>query len=75
MAEQKSFTLKTKEIIYIIIALLTIATFIGRTAIIANKVEENSKTLDKYNLNLLEYRVDQIDEKVDKILEILNRIE
>jgi hypothetical protein len=62
---------KFKDIIYIFMFLIMIITFFIKDALIKDQVRRNTEMLDKYNLEVIVYKIDDLDEKVDKILEIL----
>ena len=67
--ENKSYI---KDAIYIIVFLLTIGgmflSFSNRFALVEHSVKQNTETLKTNDLNLINYRLNQIDKKVDQIL-------
>ena len=64
-------TRKLKEVISIIIGIIVIGGLIGSQAVINFKVNRNTNTLDTYNLHTMDYRMEEMDKKLNKILDIL----
>lgn len=71
MPEPNSKKLSFRDIVSIIVSLIVIGSFIGAQAVTNSKVNKNTETLEKYNLQLMEYRLNEMDEKLDRIIDIL----
>ena len=69
MTDSKKLPLR--DVISVIVGFILIATFIGSQAVINSKVNRNTDTLDRYNLHTMDYRMNEMDKKLDKILTIL----
>lgn len=61
-----------KDIIYISVFVITILSmfisFSNRFAILEQNTTQNTETLETNDLNLISYRLNDIDKKIDKIL-------
>ena len=64
-------TNKVKDAIPLIVGIIVIGGLIGSQAVINSKVNRNTDTLDTYNLPVMDYRMGEMDKKLDKILVIL----
>jgi len=42
-----------------------------KRALLEDQVERNSEQLDKYNLEIINYRLDEIDNKLEQVLDLL----
>ena len=72
MAEEiKGFIVKTKDVIQLLVGLALIIGIIAKFALMQDQVQRNTKQLDKYSLEIISYRLDDMDEKLDDILKLL----
>ena len=71
MSEKKGIAYY-KDWIYIILFVITIISFVGKASLLSDQVRRNTKAIDEANLKVLVYKIEQINEKVDLILEIID---
>jgi len=59
--------------VWIAIATIVIGSIVD-SALTRSQVERNTKELETYNLSVLSYKMDEMDEKLDKITTLLENL-
>ena len=60
-----------KDWIYIILFVITILSFTGKVTLLNDQVKRNAEIIKEANLKVMIYKLNEIEEKVDKIIEII----
>ena len=61
-----------KDWIYIILFALAIISFTGKMTLMSDQVKRNTQELKNANLEVTIYKLNEIEKKVDKILELID---
>jgi len=75
-SNDKTMTIKKgisyyKDWIYIIIFAITIISFVGKAALLSDQVNRNKAVIEQYNPEILNYRLGEIEKKVNLIYDKL----
>jgi len=60
-----------KDWIYIILFVITILSFTGKVTLLNDQVKRNAEIIKEANLKVMIYKLNEIEEKVDKIIGII----
>lgn len=61
-----------KDWIYIALFVIIMLGYGAKFVLMGDQVQRNTKAIDEANLKVMIYKLEQIEEKVDLILEIIN---
>ena len=67
----KGINITGKDIGFVLTILVMIVGFFVKFEVMKNQVEENTKTLTDHNLELIAYKIDDLDKKMDQAIELL----
>ena len=70
MSEKKGISYY-KDWIYIILFVITIIGFVVKAALVSDQVQRNTQAIEEANLKVLIYKMEQIEEKIDKLTTII----
>ena len=74
MTETRGVTISGKNLtVWVTIALIIIGSIVD-SALTRSQVDRNTKELETYNLSVLSYKMDEMDEKLDKITILLENL-
>lgn len=73
MTESRGLINGKNLIVWIAIASIVIGSIVD-SALTRSQVERNTKELETYNLSVLSYKMDEMDEKLDKITTLLENL-
>ena len=61
-----------RDWIYIILFALTVISFTGKVTLMSDQLQRNTKEIKDANLKVMIYKLNEIEKKVDKIIEIID---
>ena len=67
----KGISITAKDIGFIITIAALIIGFFVKFEVMKNQVEKNTKLLEDNNLELINYKLDDLDKKMDRAIELL----
>ena len=74
MTETKGIIISGKNLmVWVAIATIIIGSIVD-SALTRSQVQRNTKELETYNLSVLSYKMDEMDEKLDKITILLEAL-
>jgi hypothetical protein len=64
-----------RDVLYVLTILIsmgiTIITFSNKYTLLQDQVTRNKVELEQHNLDLIEYKLQEVDHKIDRVLELL----